>query len=76
MAEKVKKEKAAAKPRANTATAKKTVAKKTNGNSVSVKMASQDAIASLAYNYWMERGAQNGQDWQDWLRAERELTSA
>jgi hypothetical protein len=72
----VKKEKAPAKPRTNTATAKKAVAKKTNGNSVSLRTASRDAIAELAYNYWMERGAQNGQDWQDWLRAERELTSA
>lgn len=76
MAEKVKKEKAAAKPRATTATAKKTTAKKANGSAVVVKTASRDAIASLAYRYWKERGGQNGQDWHDWLRAERELTSA
>jgi hypothetical protein len=73
MAEKVKKEKAAAKPRTSRVSTKKTA---TNGSSVSVKSASRTAIAELAYNYWMQRGAQNGQDWQDWLRAERELTSA
>ena len=73
MAEKVKKEKEPAKPRATAASAKKTVAKKANGKPASVKTASHEAIASLAYGYWKERGGQNG---QDWLRAERELTSA
>ncbi|HUD22627.1 MAG TPA: DUF2934 domain-containing protein [Acidobacteriaceae bacterium] len=76
MAEKVKKEKAPAKPRTSVSTAKKTTAKKTNGNAAIVKTASREEIASLAYQYWKARGGQSGQDWQDWLRAERELTSA
>ena len=76
MEEKVKKEKAAAKPRKMAATAKKTTATKANGSTAVVKTASPAAIASLAYGYWKERGGQNGQDWLDWLRAERELTSA
>jgi len=83
MAEKVKKEKAPAKPRAKAATprkaaatVKKTTVAEANGKPTVVKTASPEAIASLAYRYWKERGGQNGQDWQDWLRAERELTSS
>jgi hypothetical protein len=30
-------------------------------------------IAQLARRYWEERGAQDGQAEQDWLRAEQEL---
>jgi hypothetical protein len=32
-----------------------------------------DAIASRAYELFLKRGAQHGQDWDDWLAAEREL---
>ncbi len=74
MAEKVKKEKAPAKPRTTVATAKKTAAKKAMvGKPETAKTPSGDAIADLAYQYWKERGGQSGEDWQDWLRAEREL---
>jgi hypothetical protein len=46
------------------------------GNSATAKTPSSEAIAKLAYRYWKERGANNGQDRQDWLRAERELKGA
>ena len=34
---------------------------------------SHDAIARRAYELFLRRGAQHGQDWDDWLAAEREL---
>jgi hypothetical protein len=34
---------------------------------------SQEAIARLAYSYWLERDANEGSAEEDWLRAEREL---
>jgi hypothetical protein len=77
MAEKVKKEKAPAKPRTTAASAKNTVAKKAAvGKPETAKTPSREAVAKLAYRYWKERGGKNGQDWQDWLRAERELKDA
>ena len=86
MVEKVKKAKAPAKPRTSAASATKSVATKAAKKSVpttaaigkpaTVKTPSREAIAKLAYRYWKERGGQNGQDQQDWLRAERELKSA
>lgn len=34
----------------------------------------QDAVARLAYSYWLERqGSNQGSAEEDWLRAEREL---
>jgi hypothetical protein len=79
MAETVKKTKAPAKPRAAktapTADApKKTVAKKkTVAEQVTAMTPSHEEIARLAQQYWAERGWQDGQAEQDWLRAEREL---
>jgi Protein of unknown function (DUF2934) len=35
-----------------------------------------EEIAQLAYCYWEARGYQGGSPEHDWLRAERELTSA
>lgn len=32
-------------------------------------------IAVLAYSYWLERGQPDGSAEEDWLRAERELTT-
>jgi hypothetical protein len=32
-----------------------------------------DAIATRAYELYLQRGAQHGQDFEDWLAAEREL---
>ncbi|MGP8260296.1 MAG: DUF2934 domain-containing protein [Acidobacteriaceae bacterium] len=77
MAEKVKKATAPAKPRTTVTSAKKTKTKTAAvGKPETAKTPSREAIAKLAYRYWKERGGQNGQDWQDWLRAERELKSA
>jgi len=36
----------------------------------------QEAIAQLAYSYWVERGYQAGSPEEDWLRAEQELRAA
>jgi len=69
--EKVKKAKAPAKPRATTA--KKTAAKKTVAEQVQATTPTHEEIARLARRYWEERGHQDGQAEQDWLRAEREL---
>ena len=38
--------------------------------------ASQEAIAALAYSYWIERGCQGGSPEADWARAEHELRGA
>ncbi len=72
--EKTKKVKAPAKPRAAAATVKKTAAKKqTVAEKVVATTPSHAEIARLAQQYWAERGWQDGQAEQDWLRAEREL---
>jgi len=77
MAEKVKKAKAPAKPRATVASAKQTSEKKTTvGKPPTARTPSREEIAQLANRYWTERGRQNGQHDQDWLRAERELKKA
>lgn len=34
-----------------------------------------DAIATRAYEIFLQRGAEHGRDWDDWLAAERELTT-
>ena len=36
-------------------------------------MLSTEAIASRAYDLFLERGGEHGHDIDDWLRAEREL---
>jgi len=33
----------------------------------------REAIAALAYSFWVERGCVGGSPEEDWLRAEREL---
>jgi len=74
MSETVKKAKAPAKPRATADTTKKTTAKKkTVAERVTATMPSHEEIARLAQQYWAERGWQDGQAEQDWLRAEQEL---
>jgi hypothetical protein len=86
MAEKVKKAKAPAKPKAvaektkEATTAKKVAVKKpavakkqTISEKVIATTPSHEEIALLALRYWAERGHQHGQHEQDWLRAEREL---
>jgi hypothetical protein len=37
---------------------------------------SQEAIAALAYSYWVARGCQGGSPEQDWLCAEQQLRAA
>ncbi len=34
-----------------------------------------DDVAKLAYYYWLSRGQQGGNPYEDWIRAERELRS-
>ena len=71
---KTKKAKAPAKPRAIAGTTTKTVAKKqTIAEQVIAATPTHAEIARLAQQYWAERGRQDGQAEQDWLRAEREL---
>jgi hypothetical protein len=75
--EKTKKAKAPAKPKAatGTTTTKKTAAKKTTtvADKVKAYTPTHEEIARLAQQYWAERGHQDGQAEQDWLRAEQEL---
>lgn len=84
MAEKVKKTKAPAKPKAAAATAKTAPAtsaaattiatkKQTVAEKVTATTPTHQEIAQLALHYWAERGRQHGHHEQDWLRAEREL---
>jgi len=35
-----------------------------------------EAIAARAYFLYLERGGAHGNDWDDWLRAERDLTTS
>ena len=73
--EKVKKAKAPAKPKATAAKPRKTTAKTTQtvAEKVTAYTPTHEEIARLAQQYWAERGWQDGQAEQDWLRAEREL---
>jgi hypothetical protein len=84
MAETPNKVKAATKPRATAAAAKKATAKdgapnkivarrKTVAEQVNATTPSREEIARLAQQFWQERGRQDGLAEQDWLRAEREL---
>ena len=76
MTEKVKKTKAPAKPTATAGTTKKAAAKKqTVAEKVTATTPTHEEIAQLAQQYWAERGRQDGQAEQDWLRAEQELMS-
>jgi hypothetical protein len=78
--DKMKKAKAPAKAGAAKAAAGATKAKKTpaaRSQTVAEKVIAttptHEEIARLAQQYWAERGRQDGQAEQDWLRAEREL---
>jgi hypothetical protein len=67
-----------AKPRAAAGiaagTVKKATAKKmTVAEQVQATTPTHEEIARLAQQYWAERGRQDGQAEQDWLRAERQL---
>jgi hypothetical protein len=35
----------------------------------------KDGIARRAYEIYVQRGGQNGQDVEDWLRAEKEISA-
>jgi hypothetical protein len=41
----------------------------------SVFAPSNEEIAEAAYHRYLSRGGEHGQDWNDWLEAERELRS-
>lgn len=72
--EKTKKAKAPAKPKAAAGTTKKATAKKpTVAEKVIATTPTREEIARLAEQYWAERGHQDGQAEQDWLRAEQDL---
>jgi hypothetical protein len=74
MTEKVKKTKAPAKPKATVTTTKKAAVKRqTVAEKVTATTPTHEEIAQLARRYWEERGWQDGQAEQDWLRAEQEL---
>ena len=44
-------------------------------SSSSVYGPSYEEIAEAAYQRYLSRGGEHGQDWDDWLEAERELRS-
>jgi hypothetical protein len=69
--ETVKKTKAPAKPRKTTAKAKTT--KTTETTLPPIAIPSHEDIAILAQRFWIERGCQDGEAEQDWLRAEAQL---
>jgi Protein of unknown function (DUF2934) len=46
-----------------------------HGISVPAREVTQRDIAELAYSYYVARGYQTGNQYEDWLRAERELLS-
>jgi hypothetical protein len=41
-----------------------------------IEQPAQEAIAALAYSYWVDRGCEGGSPDEDWLRAEQELRAA
>jgi hypothetical protein len=43
------------------------------GPSVASEVIDRQAVARLAYSYWIARGYTGGSAEEDWLRAEREL---
>jgi hypothetical protein len=74
----------AARPRRSTAAAKKPVPPVGESETETVLAVSasesshgmepsREAIARLAYLYWLDRGGQQGSAEEDWLRAEQEL---
>ena len=63
-------------PKKRTPATRRTAATRTTmavAGDVSCPPLSHDAIATRAYELFLRRGAQHGQDWDDWLAAEREL---
>jgi hypothetical protein len=45
------------------------------GSTAPMKIVDQEAIARRAYERYLQRGGQHGNDQEDWFAAERELTS-
>jgi hypothetical protein len=81
-----KKAKTPAKPRAKkvavsqaeSTTVKKTATKRTSAKKSSAQTIapSHAKIAERAYWFWIERGRTHGHAFEDWLRAEQELSKA
>lgn len=44
-------------------------------NTAAPRRFTQDDVAKLAYSYWLARGQQGGNPYDDWIRAEHELRS-
>lgn len=44
-----------------------------SGDSAAAREPSYDEIAEAAYERYLQRGGNHGQDWDDWLEAERSL---
>ena len=60
-------------------TAKPTSPKKTSRKTLEKPVQTvtvEQTVASRAYELFLERGGEHGRDWDDWLCAERELSSA
>jgi Protein of unknown function (DUF2934) len=86
MAEQMKKESTAKKPRkvaiekaatpitlAPKIVQKKTTTRKKAAIAKVTQMVSAEEIARLAHQFWIDRGREHGHDAEDWLRAEQEL---
>jgi hypothetical protein len=58
-------------PKTGTSPAKRSA--KPRAAAAFVPAPTHDEIASRAYELFLQRGAQHGQDFEDWLTAEREL---
>ena len=42
---------------------------------IGMRSVTHDNVAQLAYSYWLTRGRQGGNPYDDWIRAEHELRS-
>ena len=63
---------------ASTAPRKRAMSKKTNGATPApnaIHQPSEEDIRVRAYHRYLERGADHGGDFDDWLEAERDLKS-
>ena len=55
-------------------TPKPNVMARTMGGDDDLSAPAEEEIARLAYSYWEARGGKGGSPWEDWFRAEQELT--
>ena len=62
-------------PAARSRVATRKPVRRTNGKHTE-SAPSQADIATRAYELFVQRGGEHGNDWNDWLRAERELLNS